>query len=130
MKGEPRGLTIHFIAAGRERGYGRSGIWVNSWWLHRILQGIGEGDQKQREHCEQRQRQRHAECTWQIGSDDGSIGPIWGKKMTEYGVEKWDGAQLWKVSEWCLDFIELAMGSHHGCLSGTVIIMGYFDLKR
>lgn len=34
-----------------------------------------------------------------------------------------------KVSEWCLDFLELVVGSHHGCLNRMVTMMGYFDLE-
>lgn len=34
-----------------------------------------------------------------------------------------------KVSEWCLDFIELVMGSLHTFLSKRVMVTGYFELK-
>ena len=34
-----------------------------------------------------------------------------------------------KVSEWRLDFTELVMGSHCGCLNRTVVMMGCFDLE-
>ena len=34
-----------------------------------------------------------------------------------------------KVSEWRLDFTELVMGSHCGCLNRTVVMMGCFDLS-
>ena len=59
MAGEPRGWTIHFISAGRGKDYGGGGIGIRSRWVHRVLQGVGNGDYRQREEWEQRQRNRN-----------------------------------------------------------------------